>query len=135
MKEKNKFRLKQELVEKVINWTLNILIGLFSIVLLVTLYNTIQIKLFKNAYSNFFGYSVFEIKTDSMAKTIFTNDWIIVKITNKVDVNDIITYNKDNTIITHRVVEKYNDTLITQGDANNSKDDPIDKKQDRKSVV
>ena len=33
--------------EKIINYALNILIGLFSIVLVVSVYNTIQIRIFK----------------------------------------------------------------------------------------
>ena len=60
--------------EKIINYALNILIGLFSIVLVVSVYNTIQIRIFKNDCSNFFGYSVFEVQTNSMEEYINSND-------------------------------------------------------------
>lgn len=117
------------LKEKLINIALNFLIFIFSIVLMVSLYNTIQLKIFKNDYSNFFGYSVFEVQTNSMAEEINSGDWIIIKITDKVKLKDVITFKKDGEFITHRVIEKYNGTYITKGDANNSKDDPVDQKQ------
>ena len=53
------------LKEKLINIALNFLIFIFSIVLIISVYNTIQLKLFKNDYSSFFGYSVFEVQTNS----------------------------------------------------------------------
>ena len=115
--------------EKIINYALNILIGLFSIVLVVSVYNTIQIRIFKNDCSNFFGYSVFEVQTNSMAEYINSNDWIIVKKTDKIKLDDVVTFKEDNEFITHRVIEKYNGTYITKGDANNSKDEPIDQSQ------
>ena len=39
--------------------------------------------------------------------------------------NDIITYKSGKDFITHRVIEKTEDNLITKGDANTSKDSPI----------
>lgn len=117
------------LKEKLINIALNFLIFIFSIVLIISVYNTIQLKLFKNDYSSFFGYSVFEVQTNSMADEINSGDWIIVKITDKIKLKDVITFKKDGEFITHRVIEKYNGTYITKGDANNSKDDPVDQKQ------
>lgn len=116
-------------IEKIVNYTLNILIVLFSIVLLITLYNSIQLKVFKNSYSNFFGYSVFEIQTNSMADEIFADDWIIVKITKNVDIGDVITFDDNGKFLTHRIIEKFGETYVTKGDANNSKDEPIDKGQ------
>lgn len=115
--------------EKIINILLDILIGLFSIVLVVSIYNTIQIKIFKNSYSNFFGYSVFEVQTNSMSDYINSNDWIIVKITNKIKLKDVVTYEENGEYITHRVIEKYKGTYVTQGDANSAKDEPIDQSQ------
>lgn len=116
-------------IEKIVNYILNVLIVIFSIVLLITLYNSIQLKIFKNSYSTFFGYSVFEIQTNSMANEIFADDWIIVKITKNVNIDDIITFDDEGKFLTHRVIEKYGETLVTKGDANNTKDAPIDQKQ------
>jgi len=120
---------KREIYEKIINIVLDTLIIIFGIILIVSIYNNIQVKILGNDYSSFFGYTTFEVQTGSMADTINPGDWIIVKKTSKIELNDIVTYSQDEDFITHRVVEKYKDTYITQGDANNSKDDAITKSQ------
>ena len=122
MLKKNKF------IEKIVHLLLNIFIGILSIILLITIYSGIQIKLLKQDYANFFGYTMFEVQTNSMARTIYAGDWIIVKFDPDIKVNDIITYKKDNDFITHRVTEIKNQTYVTRGDANNTKDpDTVDR--------
>ena len=111
------------------NIILNILIGIFAIFLLISIYNNIQINILGNDYSSFFGYSVFEVQTGSMSTTINPGDMILVKSDPDIQLNDIITYKQDGEFITHRVIEVYNETYVTQGDANNDKDDPITKSQ------
>lgn len=120
---------KRRVYEKIINIILDILIVIFGFILLISVYNNIQIKILGNKYSSFFGYTTFEVQTGSMADTINPGDWIIVKITKKIELDDIITYSQKGEFITHRVVEKYKDTYVTKGDANNKKDDAINKEQ------
>ena len=120
---------KRVIYEKIINIILDILIVIFGIFLLISIYNNVQIKILGNEYSSFFGYSTFEVQTGSMAETINPGDWIIVKIGKNVELDDIITYSQDGEFITHRIVETYKDSYITKGDANNSKDDAINKSQ------
>ncbi len=122
MKKMNK------VVEKVANVSLNILIGIFAIILLIFIYKGFQVKILKNDF-NFFGYTMFEVQTGSMKSYINAGDWVVVKLTKDVDINDVITFKQDGNNITHRVIEIYNGTYITKGDANNSKDDPIDQSQ------
>lgn len=117
------------LIEKVTNVFLNILIALFGVLLLISLYSFLQVKIFKNEYANFFGYSIFEIQTNSMAPTIHANDWVMVKIGKDVKLNDVITFKLNNKFITHRITEQYKGTYITKGDANTGKDKPVDEKQ------
>jgi len=120
---------KRGVYEKVINVILDFLIVIFGLFLLISIYNNVQIKILGNEYSSFFGYSTFEVQTGSMADTINPGDWIVVKITKNVKLDDIITYSQNGEFITHRVVETYKDSFITKGDANNSKDDAINKSQ------
>lgn len=120
---------KRVIYEKIINIILDFLIIMFGIFLLISIYNNVQIKILGNKYSSFFGYSTFEVQTGSMADTINPGDWIVVKIGQNVKLDDIITYSKDGEFITHRIVETYKDSYITKGDANNSKDDAINKSQ------
>lgn len=125
----------KKIVEKIINILLNILIFIFGIVLLISIYIGVQTKILKKDYNDFFGYSIFEVQTGSMAETINAGDWIIVKLTSKVKLNDIITYEFNGEYITHRVIEMYNETYITKGDANNAKDEPVKQGQILGKVV
>ncbi len=121
---------KKKLIEKLIHTLLNIFIGVLSIILLITIYSGLQIKILKQDYANFFGYSMFEVQTNSMAKKIYAGDWIVVKLDSDIKVNDIITYKKEGDYITHRVTEIKNQTYVTRGDANSSKDpDSVDYNQ------
>lgn len=119
----------KRIAEKVINLLLNILIIIFGVILLISLYTGIQSKILGNEYANFFGYSMFEVQTGSMAEAINAGDCIIVKHTQSAKIKDIITYKQNSDFITHRVIEIYNGTYITKGDANSAKDEPIDQKQ------
>lgn len=124
MKLKNK-----RFIEKIINILLNILIFIFGILLLLSIYTGVQTKILGHDYANFFGYSMFEVQTGSMAKTINAGDWIIVKLGSEVALNDIVTYQFKDEFITHRIIEVHKGTYITKGDANNSRDEPITQKQ------
>ncbi len=120
---------KKEIISKITNVVLDILLVVFAFILLISIYKNIQVKVLGKSYADFFGISVFEVQTGSMTGTIGISDWIIVKQSDNIEVNDIITFKKDNDFITHRVVEKYKGTYITKGDANSAKDDPISKEQ------
>lgn len=115
--------------EKIINIILNALIALFSIILMISIYTGVQIRILGHDYANFFGYSMFEVQTKSMEDTISAGDWIIVKLGSKVKLNDVITYKKGKEYITHRLVDIHNGTYVTKGDANSGKDDPIEPNQ------
>ncbi len=119
----------KKIVSKIIDCILNILIVLFAIFLLISMYTVIQVKVLKNEYANFFGYSLFEVQTGSMHGTIEAGDWIIIKSTKDVKIGDIITYRSGNDYITHRIIESYRGTYVTKGDANNTADEPIDQRQ------
>ena len=120
---------KKGMLEKIINIVLNVFITIFGLILLISVYNNMQVKIFGKDYSDFFGYSIFEVQTGSMADAINAGDWIIVKSASNIKLDDVITFKQDGEFITHRVIGVYNDTYVTKGDANNSKDDPIDEKQ------
>jgi len=115
--------------EQIINTILNVFIVIFGLILVFSVYNKIQVSFFGKDYSDFFGYSVFEVQTGSMKPEINPGDWIIVKSTKNIKLNDVVTYKEGGDYITHRVIGKSGGTYITKGDANPSKDDPIDEKQ------
>lgn len=111
------------------NGLLNFLIVLVAICLIFASYNFIQINVLNKSYTNIFGYTYFEIISGSMENEININDYVFVKITNKVKKDDVISFIDKDVVVTHRVVEINDDELITRGDANNANDNPIKKNQ------
>lgn len=112
---------------KVFNILEKILIGLISILSLVVVINFIQLNILKKEYTNFFGYSIFKVISDSMSPYIKKNDVIIVKVNDNIMVEDVITYKLDGEFITHRVKEIKEDSYLTIGDLNNIGDKPVPK--------
>lgn len=113
-------------MSKIISCILNVLLAIMMIVIIVGAYYMYQVKIQKKDYANLWGYSLFEVGTGSMSPTIEIGDVVITKITKDVEENDIIVYIEDDDIITHRLIEKNEERLITRGDANNSDDKPIE---------
>ena len=114
---------------KIIGYILNILLIIITLLILVGIYYITQIKILKNDFANLCGYTFFEVATGSMENTINIGDVVIVNLTKDVNENDIIVYKDDNNFITHRLIKKQADKLITRGDANNSEDKPINEDQ------
>lgn len=107
---------------KIISNVLFVILGIF---LLIAIYSFISINILNNKYVNFFNYTFFEVASDSMAPVITTNDLIIVKLTKDIKENDIITFTKEDSLITHRVISKDGNSYLTKGDANNEYDDRV----------
>ena len=103
-----------------------ILIGLVGL----SIYTFAITDILKKDYVDVFGYTYFVVRTGSMSGTLEVDDIIFVKIGKKPVIGDIVSFtNKDGEIITHRLVRKAGDKLITQGDVNNTEDEPIDGEQ------
>ena len=104
---------------------LDILIVIAVIIILIGLYYEFQLRVLKNDRVNICGYSVFQVVTGSMSPTLEIGDVIVVKITKDIEIDDIIVFKDEDSFITHRLISKDGEQLITRGDANNSKDKPI----------
>lgn len=113
------------LIEKI----LNVITTIIIILLFISVVASFQTTFFGKKYNSFFGYSLFEIETASMSGKLEIGDWILVKITDDVKLNDIITFEENGSFVTHRIIEQYKDTYVTKGDSNNAKDTPIKKEQ------
>jgi signal peptidase len=73
-----------------------------------------------------FGYGASVVLSGSMEPVLSAGDLVIIKETKNVDVGDVIVYqSSDNELIIHRIISRDNDTIVTQGDANNAADVPI----------
>lgn len=68
---------------------------------------------------------IFKVKTGSMEDGIHAGDYILIYKKNKYNVGDVVTYEKDNYHVTHRIIKKSGENVVTKGDANNIEDDEI----------
>lgn len=101
------------------------LIVIALIILILIIYGYVEKYVFKKEYINYFGYTIFEVASGSMAPTINVGDIVLVKLTKDINQNDIITYKENNYFITHRVIKKDNDKIIAKGDYNDSVDKDV----------
>ena len=119
-------------LRRVIKWIVNFLTGLLLVVLMLVVYGKCVLLFTDNKYPNYFGYTLFEVASGSMEPTLYTNDVILVHITKKdLKKDDIIAFNSENAIITHRIIfiDPDNDSITVKGDNNNTIDMPINRKQ------
>jgi len=106
------------------------MIKIIRIILIVILLFILAFNVFATFDIPFFGLRMYTVKTGSMEPTIKPGDYIIIKSSSKYKLGDIVTYKNDkDEYITHRIVAINKDIIVTQGDANNTIDEPIKKEQ------
>lgn len=116
-------------IEKLMQIIINTCLVFSLVAIIFCLSGFIQLKVLKRPYVDFFGYTFFSVATGSMRPSLNINDIIIVKITDDIEVGDIVTYQDNNDFITHRIVSNNKDKFIAKGDYNNTEDKPIDSSQ------
>ena len=103
----------------------------FHVIIIIFVYNIVL--LFFSSMSRFqnvsvFGYKAFIITTNSMEPSIKDGDAILIKKTKEGDLKegDVITFDRDNESITHRIVSVHEEDgkylYVTKGDNNNVED-------------
>lgn len=115
---------------KKIHINVNLIITIILVIIgLITATFVIEKVIFKVDTPNILGFRMLQVATGSMSNTLEINDLIVIKQYSSEDdvkVGDIITYKKNDSLITHRIVEtcKTNTGMqyITKGDSNGSKD-------------
>ena len=113
---------------KIIKTIVNIISYVVIIAIILFLIFILMFKIiYKENAPRFFNYYVLEVVSGSMEPKINVGSFIVVKKQDKYEVGDVIAYQYDNYIITHRITDIDGDKIITKGDANNSNDDPITK--------
>ena len=122
-------------MRKVAEIFINVLTAIVFVFLAVIIFAKVNMLVTSKDYFELFGYSVFNVATGSMEPTIKQNDIIIVKMTDRYEIDDIVTFEKDDAYITHRIITINDNNLITKGDANNTNDVAIDKKSVLGKVV
>lgn len=121
-----------KVVKKIFRWIFDIILFIILAIALIMAYNHVQVNIRGNTYTTMLGYSAFEVATGSMSNTIEIGDVILVKLiepNEPVSENEIVVFTQDTTLVTHRIIKINGDQIITKGDANNTQDDPITRKQ------
>lgn len=114
---------------KIVNIILYVILG---IILISNVFILIQSKMNEDKVPAIFGYKPFIVMSGSMETEIYTNDLIFVKTIDPKTLNegDIIAFRtNDNVVVTHRIVEVYNNNntlqFKTKGDNNASNDSDL----------
>ncbi len=71
---------------------------------------------------------IYMVKTGSMEDGIHAGDYILIQKKKDYKINDIVTYKKEGYHVTHRIIKKNGEKVITKGDANNIEDEEIELK-------
>ena len=94
------------------------------------------LKLIKKENMIFIGnYGLAVILSGSMEPTLSIDDLVIVKKSKSYDIDDIVVYDENDSLVVHRVVDKLKNKVITKGDANNANDMPIKRNNIKGKVV
>ncbi len=116
--------------KKVTKLIVNIFTYILLIVLVCVIYGKLVITFGDNVYPNYFGYTFFEVASGSMKPALQVNDVIIVKITNEdFKKGDIIAFQGENAVITHRILYIDGNIITVKGDNNDIVDKPISRDQ------
>lgn len=73
-----------------------------------------------------FGYGAAVVLSGSMEPELSVGDLILVRESNDFKVNDVVVYQSGSSLVVHRVLKLDENSVVTQGDANNVADDPVD---------
>ena len=113
-------------LKRIIKLVVNIFTYILLVILILVIYGKLVITFGNNVYPNYFGYTFFEVASGSMRPTLEINDVIIVKITkDNLNKGDVIAFQGDEAIITHRILYIDGNILTVKGDNNDVVDKPI----------
>lgn len=112
-----------------------VLLAVAGIFLGYSVYLMNAYKLVGNQLPMPFGYGSAVVLSGSMEPSISVNDLVIVREGGAYNPGDVIVFEDDGMLITHRVIAHEGTTVVTQGDANNSADAPISEVQIKGTVI
>lgn len=105
-----------------------VLLILCGILLGVNVYLANANSLVGNQLPMPFGYGAAVVLSGSMEPTLSKGDLIVVEEADSYAVDDMVVYQDGRSLVVHRVIEITEEGVITQGDANNTPDAPVEAK-------
>ncbi len=117
-------------LKKIVKVVVSVFTCILLLLLALVIYGKVVVTFGNKTFPNYFGYTFFEVASGSMEPTLKINDVIIVKIgSNDLNKKDIIAFNSENAIITHRILFIDGKIITVKGDNNDVVDKPIVKDQ------
>lgn len=131
-------KITKKKVGRIVNYVIFYGVLIFLLILLVS----IQLSRYSNTAPQVFGYQLYQVKTGSMSPTLPIGAIILSKIPKdktSLKKGDIITFEHNKSVVTHRIIEVINDNGIkyrTKGDnPANSPDPDLVPPEDIKAVL
>ena len=113
-------------LKRIIKVFVNIFTWVLLLILGLVIYGKLIITFGNESYPNYFGYTFFEVASGSMKPTLKINDVILVKIgKDNLHKGDIIAFQGEDAIITHRILFIDDRIITVKGDNNSVVDKPI----------
>ena len=78
---------------------------------------------------------IYEVKTGSMEDGIHVGDYILTYTTQNYKIGDVVTFKNEGYFVTHRIIKKNGNKIVTKGDANNTEDEEIHIKDIKGKVI
>ncbi len=108
-----------KLVLNIVGWFCLVALTILSV---YSVYNTVTNT---NGLNMIGKTSVAVVLSGSMGEYPATGDLVVIKAQDEYFVDDIITFTQNGVTVTHRIIAINGDIIMTQGDANNTADEPI----------
>ena len=102
-----------------------ILLSVIGLIIGINLYSWNARTFVGNEMPMPFGIGASVVLSGSMEPALSVDDLVIVAEQSEYNEGDIVVYQDGNSLVIHRIIAINGDTVITQGDANNTSDEPI----------
>ena len=112
-----------------------LVLTLAAVVLGINVYTFNATRLAGDALPMPFGYGASVVLSGSMEPELSVGDLLIVQAQESYQVNDVVVFQTGRTPVVHRIIAMDEETVTTQGDANNTPDEPIFKTNLKGEVI
>ena len=115
--------IKKITKEKIVR---TVIIACTAVFLLWNLYLLNEKTLRGNALPMPFGFGTAMVLSGSMEPAIYVDDLILVAQRETYGVGDVVVYQSGDSLVVHRIIAMEDGLVTTQGDANNTPDEPVE---------
>lgn len=112
---------------RILSIAITVILGLL---LAFNLYTIVARFITKELQPDVFGFSTAVVISGSMSDSIEVNDMVVIHRQEGYEIGDVVTFETDGSLVTHRIIDRTDRGFVTKGDANNSPDlDPVQQEQ------